>query len=140
MSLISKLFSFGGTKTSVNISAARERARLRARNKDSSDTISDSDPYLYGIGFAKGVHITIDHYNTNSMPLNKEQEEIIKLILEGFNPPIQHRATYNIGAPLNAVSGVPLSLSVVDEFNTVVGDAPEYLDPEYEWPRSHVRD
>lgn len=140
MSLISKLFSFGGTKDSVNISAARERARLRVHKKYFSDTIPDNDPYRSGIDFVKGVHVTADHYNTSSMPLDAEQLRIIDLMLQGFSPPIHHRATYNIGAPLNAASGVPLNQTAFDEFNIVADAAPEYLDPGYEWPRSHVRD
>lgn len=141
MSLISKLFSFGGTKTSVNISAARERARLRVHKKDFSDTIPDNDPYRSGIDFVKGVHVTADHYDTSSMPLDAEQMKIINLMLEGFSPPIQHRATNHIGAPLNAVAGVPINLSAFDEFNVVAdAAAPEYLDPGYEWPILHVRD
>jgi len=141
MGLFSKFFS--GNKPTDNISAARARAKQRVHEKEFSDTIPDNDPYRSGIDFVKGiqVNVTSDHYNTDSMPLDPEQENVISLIFDGFRPSIQHRATNGVGASINVASGVPTNLTAFDSLNKVIPTADvEYLAADYVWPTTHTRD
>lgn len=140
MGLISKLFS--KAKTTDNISAARARAKQRVHEKEFADTIPDNDPYRAGIDFVKGIQVNVasDHYNTDNRPLNTEQENVIGLILDGFRPPIQHRASNRTGPTPNMASGVPLNLSAFDDLNKVPTVEVEYLAPDYVWPTTHTRD
>lgn len=118
---------------------ARARARQRIEERAFSDTIPEHDPYRSGIEFIKSTTVT-DAFNSHGVPLSTEQMNTINSIFDGMYSPPEHRPVHLTGSNVTASAGVPVRETAFDEFNTVFGDDPGYLAPDYQWPERHIRE
>ena len=118
---------------------ARARARRRAEERAFSDTMPEHDPYRSGIEFINSTVVT-DSFNSHGIPLSPEQMNTINSIFDGMYSPPEHRPVHLSGSNATVSAGVPVRETAFDDFNTVVGDDPGYLAPDYRWPERHIRE